>query len=126
MSDAERIDTIRALEDLKARACAAQAQLAADLDESVRRRHAELGLPAEQRGRGVAGQLALARRESPAKASRLLGLARALTAELPRTLAAMQGGVLSEWRATLIARETACLSAEDRRAVDAQIICSRR
>ena len=65
--------------------------------------------------------MALARRESPAKGSRLLGLATALVAEMPHTLAAMQTGRLSEWRATLVARETACLSVEDRRRVDAEL-----
>ncbi|MCW2775808.1 MAG: hypothetical protein JWN91_4134, partial [Nocardioides sp.] len=35
LSDAERIETIRLLEDLKAHACAVQARLAVDLDDSV-------------------------------------------------------------------------------------------
>ena len=61
-----------------------------------------------------------ARRESPAKGSRLLGLAHALV-EQPHTHAAMHAGVLSEWRAMLISRETSCLSREDRATVDAQI-----
>ena len=76
--------------------------------------------PAAQQGRDVAGLIAYARRESPAKGSRLLGLAHALT-EQPHTLAAMHAGVLSEWRATLISRETSCLSREDRALVDAEI-----
>ena len=45
---------------------------------------------------------------APAR-SRLVGLAQALTAELPATLAALRAGETSEWRATIIARETACL-----------------
>ena len=43
-------------------------------------------------------------------------------AELPHTLAAMRAGWCSEWRATLVARETACLSLEDRRRVDAELM----
>ncbi|MGH3563652.1 MAG: DUF222 domain-containing protein, partial [Mycobacterium sp.] len=39
----------------------------------------------------------------------------------PHTLAALQSGVLSEWRATLIVRESACLDVEDRRALDAEM-----
>jgi hypothetical protein len=120
LSDAERINTIRLLEDLKAHAAAIQAQLAVDLDDSVRAQHRDLRLPAREQGRGVAAQIALARRESPARGTRLLGLARALTTELPHTLAAMTTG-LSEWRATLIARETTCLSAEDRALIDHQL-----
>ncbi len=75
-------------------------------------------MPADQRGRGVAAEVALARRESPHQGSRLLGLARTLVADMPRTLAALESGVISEWRATLIVRETICLSAENRHAVD--------
>jgi hypothetical protein len=118
LSDSDRVDAIRALEDLKAQACAAQARLSVDLDASVRAQHAELGLPAAEQGRGVSAQVAAARRESPVRGSRFLGLAKALTGELPHTLAAMEAGALSEWRATLIARETACLNAEDRALVD--------
>jgi hypothetical protein len=119
-SERELVDEIRALEDLKARACAAQAELTIRLDETVRARHQQARVPAVRRGRDVAGLVGYARRESPAKGSRLLGLAHAL-AEQPHTLAAMRAGVLSEWRATLISRETACLSREDRAMVDAQI-----
>ena len=34
---------------------------------------------------------------------------------MPHTLAALERGALSEWRATLIVRESACLDVEDRR-----------
>ena len=117
-SDTERVDAIRLLEDLKAHASAAQARLSVDLDDSVRARHRDLRLPAREQGRGVGSMVALARRESPARGARFLGLARALNSELPHTLAAMTDGPMSQWRATLIARETACLSAADRALVD--------
>jgi hypothetical protein len=44
-----------------------------------------------------------------------------LTTELPRTLAALRDGDVSEWRATIVARETACLEPADRRAADAEL-----
>ncbi|MEV8150695.1 DUF222 domain-containing protein, partial [Arthrobacter sp. NPDC080073] len=53
--------------------------------------------------------------------SRLHGLATALVTEMPHTLAALQTGQLNEWRATLLVKETACLSAEDRCAVDEEL-----
>jgi hypothetical protein len=121
LTDAERIERLSRAEDLKNQLAAAQARLTVELAESVRARHRDLRLPAAVQGRGVASQVALARRESPAKGSRLAGLAAALVRELPHTLAAMESGRLSEWRATLVARETACLSVEDRRTVDAQL-----
>ena len=78
-------------------------------------------MPAAQQGRGVAAQVALAQRESPHRGQRHLALARIVAAKLPHTWAAWREGRITEWKATLIARETACLSREDRAAVDAVV-----
>jgi hypothetical protein len=83
---------------------------------------ARAGVPAEELGTGVAAQIALARRESPARGSRLLGLAKALVTEMPHTLAGLETGQLNEWRATLLVRKTARLSATDRSAVDEELM----
>lgn len=40
---------------------------------------------------------------------------------MPHTLAGLEAGQLNEWRATLLVRETACLSAADRSAVDEEL-----
>ncbi|KQR80745.1 hypothetical protein ASF98_18280 [Arthrobacter sp. Leaf337] len=40
---------------------------------------------------------------------------------MPHTLAALRTGQLNEWRATLLVKETACLSAADRCAVDEEL-----
>ena len=122
LSDVERVDLLGALEVLKSAAAAAQARVTADLDASVRSRQAALGLPSDQHGRGVGAQVALARRESPTRGGQHLGLARALVHEMPHTLAALSTGRLSEWRATLLVRETACLTREDRSRVDAELV----
>ncbi|MGC3992782.1 MAG: DUF222 domain-containing protein [Propionicimonas sp.] len=116
--DAERIDRIRALEELKGAIAAAQAREAVALRRSVVEAEAARGIPARARGRGVAAEVALARRESPTRGDRLMGLARALVDELPHTMAALTRGAISEWRATLVCRETACLTLADRRKVD--------
>jgi hypothetical protein len=121
VTDTERIDQLRALEQLKSAAAAAQATVTVAFADSQHSTAAAAGTRAADRGRGVAAQVALARRDSPGKGGRHLGLATALVNELPRTLAALQTGQISEWRATLIARETACLSAEHRRLVDAEL-----
>lgn len=118
------IDGIAALERLKAMAAGRQARLAAALDAARRAEEKEAGLPAQRRGRGVAAEIALARRDSPARGGRHLGFAKALIYEMPHTLAALEGGALSEWRATILVRESACLDAEDRRRLDAEV-CSR-
>ncbi|MGX5717446.1 HNH endonuclease [Arthrobacter sp. MAHUQ-56] len=114
------IDQIRGLEDLKSLASAKQAEITVAFDLAQRREQAAAGVPAEEQGAGVAAQIALARRESPAKGARLLGLAKAL-AGMPHTFAAFRSGSLSEWRATLVVRETICLSAGDRAAVDEEL-----
>jgi hypothetical protein len=121
VTDAERIDQIRALEHLKAAAAAAQARITVDLDASVRAAHAAAGIPADRQGRGVAAQVALARQESPYRGGRHLGLAKILTTEMPHTLAALERGLLSEWQATLLARETLFLSREHRELIDTQL-----
>src|SRR5450830_738474 len=115
------IGEIRALEDRKSAMAARQARLAIALELARRREQADAGIPADQLGAGVGAEVALARRESPAKGSRLLGLARALVTEMPHTLAALETGRFSEWRATLLVRETACLPAAERAAVDEEL-----
>ncbi len=117
----ELINQLRGLEDLKSAIAGAQARIAVAFDTAQRSAEADLGIPADEQGRGVAAQVALARRESPARGSRLFGLARALVTEMPHTLAALETGRLNEWRATLLVKETACLSPEDRCAVDEEL-----
>lgn len=115
------VELIAELERVKSAAAAGQARAAAALDAARRAAEACAGVPAERRGRGVAREIALARRDSPARGGRHLGFAKALVHEMPHTLAALENGLLSEWRATLIVRESACLSVEDRRALDAEL-----
>jgi 5-methylcytosine-specific restriction endonuclease McrA len=115
------IDSIRALEELKAAASAAQARATALFDAITRQAQAAAGVKADQLGKGVGAQIGFARRESPHRGTRMLGLARILTREMPHTLHALTLGVISEWRATLLVRETACLSLADRQRIDEQI-----
>ncbi|MGD1206452.1 HNH endonuclease [Mycobacterium seoulense] len=115
------IERIAELETAKSAAAAGQARAAAALDASRRAKEATAGVPVARRGRGVANEVALARRDAPARGGRHLGFAKALVHEMPHTLAALKCGVLSEWRATLIVRESACLDVEDRRALDAEL-----
>ncbi len=116
-----QIDLIAALEDLKSTACAVQADAAVAYDATRRSAQAVAGVPAARRGRGVAAEIGLARRESPHRGQALLGLAKVLRTEMPHTLARLRDGGLSEFRAMLIARETACLEVEHRMFVDEEI-----
>lgn len=117
---AGKIDQLRQLEDLKSFVAARQAEITVAFDVQQRREQAAAGVPADEQGAGVGVQIALARRESPARGGRLLGLAKAMR-EMPRTFAAFRSGQLNEWRATLVVKETACLSVEDQFGVDEEL-----
>jgi hypothetical protein len=119
--EAALIERIDWLERVKSAAAAGQARAAAALDERRRADEAAAAVPRARRGRGVAGEVALARRDSPARGGRHLGLAKALVHEMPHMLALLECGALSEWRATLIVRESACLDVEHRRVLDAEL-----
>src|SRR5271155_907455 len=108
------VERIAELERVKSAAAAGQARAPAALGAGRRAAEAATGVPAARRGRGVASEVALARRDSPSRGNRHLGFAKALVHEMPRTLAALEVGVLTEWRATLIVRGKACLDVGDR------------
>ncbi|MGH3640605.1 MAG: DUF222 domain-containing protein [Mycobacterium sp.] len=119
--EAVLVERIAELEREKSAAAAEQAILTAELDIKRRAREASEGVRAAKRGKGLASEIALARRDSPNRGGRHLGFARALVHEMPHTLAALKAGLLSEWRATVLVRESACLDVEDRRTLDARM-----
>jgi Domain of unknown function (DUF222) len=119
--EAGLIDEIARLERVKSAAAAGQARLTAVLAEKRRTAEAGAGVPRTKQCRGLASEVGLARHDSPARGGRHLGFATALVFEMPHTLAALECGALSEWRATLIVRESACLAVEDRRTLDAEM-----
>ncbi len=112
---------IRALEELKGAAAAAQARAITDFDVSQREAQRDAGAPEMRVGRGVGAQVALARRDSPYRGDLYLGFAKALVTEMPHTLGLLTRGVLSEWRATLLVRETGYLTREHRAVIDAAL-----
>ena len=73
------------LERVKAAAAARQARLTAAFDAARRSAEASRGVPAERRGRGIGSEVALARRDSPARGGRHVGFAKALVHEMPYT-----------------------------------------
>src|SRR6478752_924466 len=121
LPDADRIDELTALEQLKAAAFARQVRVTDAFARSQRARLLAAGSKAAEASRSVCGQVGLARRDSPHKGNRHVGLARTLVHEMPGVLAVLERGEASEWRATLIARETAHLSVEHRAQIDAAI-----
>jgi len=114
-------DQVEQLERLKSAAAAAQARVTALWAAKRRAAEQAAGVSARRRGMGLASEVALARHDAPTCGNRHLGFAQALVHEMPHTLAALESGVLSEWRATLIVKQSACLSVKHRRALDAEL-----
>ncbi len=119
-TDARRLAAITELEHLKSRAAAAQARLTEAFDRSQRAAAPSLK-PVSEVSRSICAQISLARQESPARGQRHVGVALALVHDMPGTLAALDAGTISEWRATLLVRETAVLTREHRQAVDLEL-----
>ncbi len=121
LSEAELVNHLTAMEQLKSGIAAAQARVTATLAGQRTQAEADAGIPADRRRRGLGHEVGLARQESPVRGRQHLELALVLVRELPHTLAALTRGEISEWAATLIARETAVLSRADRAQVDTEL-----
>jgi hypothetical protein len=120
-TEAELVEVISGLESLKAAAAAAQATATLALEQATTRRRANAGITSRRRQEaGLSAQIALARRDAARAGNQHRGFAHALT-EMPHTRHALATGTLSEWRATLLIRETACLTREDRTQVDTDL-----
>ncbi|PNH82263.1 HNH endonuclease signature motif containing protein [Arthrobacter sp. AFG20] len=124
------IDQIRASETVKSMLAGQQARLSVTFNarlgqestDRVPRAAEDLGKDrGKDRGLGAAEQIALARGESPYRGGRLLGVAKALVTEMPHALGALDAGQLNEERAMYFVKETACLTVEDRTAVDEEL-----
>ena len=74
--EAALIEQIAWLERVKSAASAGQARAAAALDEKRRADEAAAGVPKATQGKGLASEVALARRDSPVRGGRHLGLAK--------------------------------------------------
>ena len=112
---------VEQFEKLKSAAAAGQARATALWAAKRRAAEQAAGVPAAKRGRGLCSEIALARHDAPVCGNTHLGMANALVHEMPHTLAALASGALSEYRAMLIVRESACLSVEHRRELDAEL-----
>jgi len=119
LSEAVMVGQLTAMEQLKSALAAAQARITARL--AAVRAQADPGRPVGELCRGLGAEVALARQESPVRGRRHLELALVLLREMPHTMAALTRGEISEWAATLVARETAVLSREHREQVDAEL-----
>ena len=119
--DVQRINLLSALEAMKGCAAGGQATVTVGFAATPDRGRAAGETGPEVIRRSVAGQVALARRDAQHRGGRHVGLAVALHTELPHTRRALEDGRISEWQATLICRETACLDPDLRRLADERL-----
>ncbi|MBJ7331402.1 MAG: DUF222 domain-containing protein [Solirubrobacteraceae bacterium] len=120
-NDEQRIDFVRALEELKCAASGSQAAATADFSKSQLDKQVAAGVRKERLGVGIASQVALARRVSPAQGQRLTGFATVVRREMPFTDEALRRGRITERAALALVQETACLELPDRAEVDRRI-----
>ena len=86
LSEAEAIDGLRVLEELKAGAAAAQTRITMQLYAARARREVAEGVPAAQRSAGLGAEVALARRVSPHQRGEQIALTLGVRAEFDREL----------------------------------------
>ncbi|NNG34879.1 HNH endonuclease [Nakamurella aerolata] len=115
---AAAVDRLAALEQLVGAANGAIAAQSLAFAEAERARQVAAGVSSRQLGRGVAEQIAFARRMSPAAASHQLGVARALRDRLPQTFARLREGELSLAQCQIVCRESSSLEDEQARLID--------
>lgn len=128
LGEADLLEVVAVLEAAKGAAAAVQASataaFVADREERAGRQRASGEITRREAAtlRSAARtEVALARRCSPGQADRHVSVARALVTDLPHTMAALTAGRISEWRATIVARETSCLTPADRREADRRL-----
>jgi hypothetical protein len=121
VADAARIDRIARLEKLRAATAALQAAESVRFAQSQVAEQMAANVHPEKIGRGIAEQIGLACRVSPAVAARRLNSARVLWFELPDTFGQLVAGELHERIAETVVSETRHLEADKRGQVDAQL-----
>ncbi|MGJ3507711.1 HNH endonuclease [Enemella sp. A6] len=90
-------------------------------DALVRREQVAQGVPADRVGKGVAQDLALARRDSPGRTSNFLAAARTTVRDLPLSLARLRAGEANPEAVAAVATQVSVLGPDHRAEVDVAI-----
>ncbi|MFN8193049.1 MAG: DUF222 domain-containing protein [Nocardioidaceae bacterium] len=118
--DAVRVEMLDRLERAKAMVAAASLRVTRSFRDSQIEAQRAAGIARERLGRGVSEQVALACRLTPAQGQARVRLALGL-AEMPHAERLLADGILSEWAAQGLVRETSHLTAEGRAEVDRRL-----
>ncbi len=119
------MERLTLLEEIKSACTAAQVRETANLDQLRADDEAARNVPQRRRVEGSPPKSGWRARPHRRRGSQYLGFARALAHEMPHTMAALTDGVLTEWRATILVRETAYLTRESREEID-RLVCGDR
>ena len=120
--DAELIDQLATLEQIKAAAAAVQSAVMVRFAKSQVAAQRRAGVDYRRLGRGIADQIALALKVNPTSGVRRLTQARALIVDLPGCFDLLVRGEISEHLAGLVATETSHLDSVSRQQVDKQLV----
>lgn len=112
------VECVERGERILAMAGAVQRRASVAYRSSRVRAQREAGVPTRDLGRGVAEEIALARRITPNQAANQIALARVLVDSMPRTLGMLAHGEISAWSADEVAKAVITLDDPDRARVD--------
>ncbi|AZT99855.1 MAG: DUF222 domain-containing protein [Brevibacterium linens] len=120
-TEAETLERITALEELKSAVAAAQAKEAVAFETLRIERDRLNRVPALDCGKRAGDEVGLAKKVSPGSGRRFLSTAHSIVTGMPNTFKALAGGEISEDKARIMVDETAVLVAADRRTVDTRM-----
>ncbi|MBB2894183.1 HNH endonuclease [Flexivirga oryzae] len=115
------VEELRVLDELRNAITARQARAVVAVHDAQAARDVPRGIDPADTTRVVGSQVGFARRCTPHQGAAFVHLAHALVGHMPHTLAALAAGVISEWDATRIVRETTGLTGDQQSGVDAGI-----
>ena len=120
-TEAETLERITALEELRSAVVAAQSKEAVAFEALRIERDRLNRVPALDCGKRAGDEVGLAKKVSPGSGRKFLSTARTIVIGMPNTFKALSKGEISEDKARIMVDETAVLDAADRRKVDTRM-----
>ncbi|MCU4297326.1 HNH endonuclease [Brevibacterium permense] len=120
-TEAETLERITALEELKSAVVAAQSREAVAFEALRIERDRLNRVPALDCGKRAGDEVGLAKKVSPGSGRKFLSTARSIVIGMPNTFKALSKGEISEDKARIMVDETAVLAGADRRKVDTRM-----
>lgn len=120
-TEAETLERVTALEELKSAVVAAQSKEAVAFETLRIERDRLNRVPATDCGKRAGDEVGLAKKVSPGSGRKFLSTARSIVIGMPNTFKALAEGEISEDKARIMVDETAGLDGADRRTVDTRM-----